>query len=169
MHYTGMASVSFMPMSAAPDLSHSADISALAIFGIVVVIFLVLGFTLVASLVDRRLSAQRSNLDDRRSMLRALINNMPDYMYVKDLKSRFVIANPHLAHEVGVQTPEELHGKTDFDFYPKELANGFYEDEQNVVRSGQPLYDREEKGIDSAGTCSISSRQKFRYAITKDR
>jgi PAS domain S-box-containing protein len=151
MHYTGMAAVSFMPMAAAPDLSYSTDISALAIFAILVVIFLVLGFTLLASLVDRRLSAQRSSLDEQRTMLRALIDNIPDYMYVKDLKSRFVVANPHLAHEVGLHTPEELYGKTDFDFYPNELANTFYEDEQNVIRTGKALYNREEKGIDSAG------------------
>jgi PAS domain S-box-containing protein len=151
MHYTGMAAVTFMPMADALDLSYSTDISALAIFAILVVIFLILGFTLIASVVDRRLSAQRSSLNDQRSMLRALIDNMPDYMYVKDLKSRFIVANPHLAHEVGVQAPEDLYGKTDFDFYPTRLANAFYEDEQNVIRSGQPLYNREEKGIDSAG------------------
>ena len=84
-------------------------------------------------------------------MLHALIDNIPDFMYVKDLESRFVVANPHLAHVVGVKTTEELLGKTDYDFYPRELANAFYEDEQNVIRSGQPLYNREEKGVDSEG------------------
>jgi len=89
---------------------------------------------------------------NERNMLRALIDNIPDFMYVKDLESRFVVANPHLARVVGVKTPEDLQGKTDFDFYPRELATAFYEDEQNVIRSGQPLYNREEKGIDSDGS-----------------
>jgi len=88
---------------------------------------------------------------NERNMLRALIDNIPDFMYVKDLESRFVVANPHLARVVGVKTPEDLQGKTDFDFYPRELATAFYEDEQNVILSGQPLYNREEKGIDSEG------------------
>jgi len=151
MHYTGMAAVSFMPTGIAPDLSHSIDISALALFSILIVMLLILGFACLVSMADRRLSVQRSKLDEERTMLRALIDNMPDFMYVKDLKSRFVVANPHLARVVGANTPEELLGKTDFDYYPLELANAFFEDEQNVIRSGQPLYNREEKGIDSDG------------------
>jgi PAS domain S-box-containing protein len=72
-------------------------------------------------------------------------------MYVKDVKSRFLVANSHVARVVGVETPEKLLGKTDFDFFPREEASAFYQDEQNVIRSGQPLYNREEKGTDSAG------------------
>ena len=86
-----------------------------------------------------------------RKMLRALIDNIPDFMYVKDTESKFVVANSHLARVVGVDTPEQLMGRTDFDLYPRELATAFYEDEQGVMRSGQPLYDREEKGFDDAG------------------
>jgi PAS domain S-box-containing protein len=89
--------------------------------------------------------------DNERIVLRALIDNIPDFVYVKDLESRFLVANSHLAHTVGAETPEELLGKTDFDFFPRELANAFFEDEQNVIRSGQPLFNREERGVDSAG------------------
>ncbi|MGA9672639.1 MAG: MHYT domain-containing protein, partial [Terracidiphilus sp.] len=151
MHYTGMAAVSFMPMSIEPDLSYSIDISALATFAILITTFLIMGFALVASLVDRWLSAERALLDDERNILRALIDNIPDFVYVKDLKSRFVVANPHVARVVGARTPDELLGKTDFDFFPQEIANAFYEDEQNVIRSGQPLYNREEKALDNDG------------------
>jgi len=42
-------------------------------------------------------------------------------------------------------------GCTDFDFYPQELANAFYGDDQSVMRSGQPLYNREEMGVDDTG------------------
>jgi PAS domain S-box-containing protein len=62
-----------------------------------------------------------------------------------------VVANSSFARIAGAGTPEELLGKTDFDYFPRELAAGFYEEEQNVIRSGQPLYNREEKGIDSTG------------------
>jgi PAS domain S-box-containing protein len=89
--------------------------------------------------------------DGERKMLRALIDNIPDFMYVKDTESRFVVANYHLARVVGAQTPEELQGKTDFDFFPREMASSFYENEQSVVRSGQPLYNHEEKALDEAG------------------
>ncbi|MGA3011909.1 MAG: PAS domain S-box protein [Terracidiphilus sp.] len=97
------------------------------------------------------LQHEQSIIENERKMLHALIDNIPDYMYVKDIQSRFVVANPHLAHVVGVKAPEELLGKTDYDFYPRYLADAFYEDEQNVIRSGQPLFNREEKGIDGQG------------------
>lgn len=100
---------------------------------------------------NRQLLAERTILESERKILRVLIDNIPEFMYVKDKLSRFVLANCHLASMVGVNTPEELLGKTDFDFYPPELANAFYQDEQDLMRSGQPLYNHEEKGLDEAG------------------
>jgi PAS domain S-box-containing protein len=105
----------------------------------------------LADEANRRLQADHSIIENERKMLHALIDNIPEFMYVKDIDSRFVVANPHLAHAVGVKSTEELLGKTDHDFYPPELANAFYEDEQNVIRTGKPLYNREEKGVDSEG------------------
>jgi PAS domain S-box-containing protein len=90
-------------------------------------------------------------LDNDRVMLRALIDNIPDFMYVKDMQGRFLLANLHLARAVGANSPEELLGKTDFDYFPKELATSYYADEQQVMRSGKPLVDHEEKCQDSQG------------------
>jgi PAS domain S-box-containing protein len=72
-------------------------------------------------------------------------------MYVKDRESRFIVANTHVAHAVGEDSPEKLLGKTDLDFYPREIASVNFEDEQTVMRSGQPLYNREETILDRAG------------------
>ncbi|MGA2482316.1 MAG: response regulator [Candidatus Acidiferrales bacterium] len=83
-------------------------------------------------------------LADERRMLRTLIDNVPDLLYVKDTDSRFVVANLPVARLMGAKTPDALLGKNDFDFYSKDLATAFYEDEQNVIRSGQPLLNREE-------------------------
>jgi PAS domain S-box-containing protein len=101
--------------------------------------------------LEELVAARTEELTNASGRLRALIDNVPDFMYVKDLESRFLVANSHVARVVGVETPEELLGKTDFDFYPPEQARGFYEDEQNVIRSGQPLYNREEIGTGIAG------------------
>jgi PAS domain S-box-containing protein len=151
MHYIGMAAVTFMPAAAAPDLSYSMNISALATFAILVTIFVILGFVVIRSVVDRRFSAQQSLLDDERKRLRALIDNIPDLMYVKDRESRFLIANTHTARILGANNVEELLGKTDFDFLPRKLADAFYTDEQEVMSSGQPLYNRQEKFVDRFG------------------
>lgn len=151
MHYTGMAAVSFTATDVTPDLSHSVDISSLATAAILVVAFIILGVAVITSLVDRRLSAQQSILDDERTRLRTLIDNIPDFMYVKDRQGRFVVANAHTVRVLGRNRVERILGKTDFDIFPKELATGFYADEQEVMRSGQPMYNREEKVIDGAG------------------
>ena len=151
MHYTGMAAVTFMPDSEPQDLTSSVDITSLTIFAIVLITILILGSALGATLVDRQLFVQRSKVDEERAIVRALIDNMPDYIYVKDLNGRFLIANPYLAHEIGAGDAEHVIGKTDYDFYPRELADNFRRDEQHVILTGMPLYNREEKGIDRAG------------------
>ena len=100
--------------------------------------------------VKERMRAEES-LSEERKVLRALIDNVPDFMYVKDADCRFLLANLAVARQMGAKTPEELLGKSDFDFYPPQLAATFYEDEQNVIRSGQAVVNREEKGVDSRG------------------
>ena len=49
---------------------------------------------------------------------------------------------------MGAATPDDLAGKTDFDFYPRDLAARYYADEQEIIRSGQPLVEREEPLMD---------------------
>ncbi len=103
--------------------------------------------------VNERMRADES-LSEERKVLRALIDNVPDFMYVKDAECRFVVANLSVAKQMGAKTPEELLGKTDFDFYPREVAAPFFEDEQRVIRSGQAEVNREEKGLDINGNMS---------------
>jgi len=100
--------------------------------------------------IDDRLLAEET-LSEERRMLRALIDNVPDFMYVKDARSCFVVANASLAESMGVTSPADLLGKTDFDFYPKRLAKQFYEDEQLVVRQKKILLEHEEESTNSTG------------------
>jgi PAS domain S-box-containing protein len=106
----------------------------------------------LADEANQQLLAERAIVNKERNMLRALIDNVPDFIYVKDTSSRFIVANAHAARMMGAETPDELLGKTDFDYYPREMASAFCEDEQNVIRSGQPIFNREEKCLDSAGS-----------------
>jgi two-component system, sensor histidine kinase and response regulator len=100
----------------------------------------------------RRSQAQTEHaLDDERRLLRLLIDNMPDYIYVKDEKSRFVIANQAVAILTGAKSADDLLGKTDFDYFPHEIAAAFFADEQAVIQSGKPLINREEPNVDAQG------------------
>jgi methyl-accepting chemotaxis protein len=87
-------------------------------------------------------------LEEERNLLRTLVDALPDLIYIKDTESRFLIANKAVTHIMGEKIPEELVGKTDFDFYPEELARQYYEDEQAIIQSGQPLINQEEPVVD---------------------
>ena len=101
--------------------------------------------------VNERVRAEET-LSEERKVLRALIDNVPDFMYVKDTESRFLLANASLAQATGLKDPEEMLHKTDFDFYPKEVASGYYEDEQNVIRTKHGLFNREEASFGARGS-----------------
>jgi PAS domain S-box-containing protein len=151
MHYAGMAAVSFR-MSAAPtDYTHSIDISNLANFGILGITVMILGFAIMTSVVDRHISDQDKVLKDERKMLRALIDHIPDVMYVKDLEGRFILSNLEHAKRVGLEDPRLMVGKNDFDFYPFDLATKFREAELRVMSRGEALKDHEELGLDRNG------------------
>ncbi len=83
-------------------------------------------------------------LAEERNLLRTLIDNMPDLVFVKDMESRFLLTNKATANNKGVKTPDELVGKTDFDFFPPHVAQKFQADEQAIIKSGQALINQEE-------------------------
>ena len=106
-------------------------------------------FGLSTNITERK--QMEEALAQERNLLRSLIDNVPDFIYVKDIQSRFLIANPALARAIGAAAPDELLGKTDFDFFPQELAAKYYADEQAIFQSGQPVLELEEPAVDAAG------------------
>jgi methyl-accepting chemotaxis protein len=99
----------------------------------------------------RRQTAKENAVGNEGAMLRTLIDHLPDLLYVKDVNGRFLLANIAVARIMGAGAPDELLGKNDFDFHPKELATRYHEDEQTVVHSGKPLLAREEECRDPTG------------------
>src|SRR5207249_706304 len=85
------------------------------------------------------------------NLLRTVMDNLPDHIFVKDMQSRFVTTNASHLRVLGVTTLDEVIGKTDFDFFPRELAERYFADEQAVTHSGQPLMNREEMVVESSG------------------
>ncbi len=82
-------------------------------------------------------------LAEDRNLLRTLIDNLPDHVYVKDIESRFVLSNAANLHFMGFPSHDELVGKTDFDLFKPEDAQKFYHDEQRVIDSELPLINQE--------------------------
>lgn len=95
-------------------------------------------------LIEDELAAERN-------LLRSVIDALPDHIYVKDAAGRFVIGNTAVARFFGLDSPEEIVGKTDFDFFPHELAEQFRAEEERLLQGADPLVNREAAVRDSAG------------------
>jgi len=98
---------------------------------------------------------------DEKKLFNALVNSMPDRIYIKDKESRFIVGNRFVASVMGAKNPDQLVGKTDFDFYEKDLAQRYYSDEQEMMRSGKPIINKEEMGLDPEGNERIVSTTKI--------
>jgi len=78
-------------------------------------------------------------------LLHCLMDNSADNIYFKDAKSRFVRVNGAFAKWMKVSSPDDVLGKTDFDFFTEEHARPAFEDEQRVMATGTPILGKEEK------------------------
>jgi two-component system cell cycle sensor histidine kinase/response regulator CckA len=101
------------------------------------------------SIVDitERKRAQEA-LEEERNLLRTILDNVPDYIYVKDMESRYVVSNSAHVRFLKKTRPEEVVGKTVFELFPEQLAAEYYEDDQEVIRSGEPILNKEEPTLD---------------------
>ncbi|HTD86242.1 MAG TPA: PAS domain-containing protein, partial [Candidatus Binatia bacterium] len=98
---------------------------------------------------------QRKKIEEElayeRDLLRALLDNIPDRIYFKDIHSRFIRCSRSMVKRLGAKEAKEVIGKTDFDFHPRELAQEFHNDEQRIILTGQPLINKLERQMDVAG------------------
>jgi len=83
-------------------------------------------------------------LEHEQYLMHSLMENVPDHIYFKDFESRFIRINNAHARSFGMSDPGEAVGKTDFDFFTDEHAQQAYTDEQEIIRTGQPI-SKEEK------------------------
>ena len=90
-------------------------------------------------------------LESERALLRTLIDNLPDLIFLKDRESRFLVANQATAEFMGAKSPDQLIGRTDFDFYPSEVASRYHAIEQQIMQSGEKLVNWERTQLDRDG------------------
>jgi PAS domain S-box-containing protein len=90
-------------------------------------------------------------LNQERRMLRTLIDNLPDQIYVKDKECRKVIANKADIENIGVKDEAEVIGKTDIELFPGKIGERGYADDKKVINSGEPIFDLEEEFINAEG------------------
>ncbi|MDX2324708.1 EAL domain-containing protein [Sinorhizobium medicae] len=98
-----------------------------------------------------RLFPSQPDIADRHYWLEAMINHVPDYIYAKDTEGRFLIANEVTVADNGLESLQDLVGKTDFDLHPHEFAQAVAGTERRVLETGEPIFGIEERAIVTKG------------------
>ncbi|MGB8168969.1 MAG: PAS domain-containing protein [Chthoniobacteraceae bacterium] len=97
------------------------------------------------------LKEMEATLENERNLLRAVIDNVPDHIFLKDAEGHYLLDNVAHMRWLGASDPSEVVGRTPFDFFPDETARAFAEADRPVLLSGQPEVNHEEKTIDAQG------------------
>jgi PAS domain S-box-containing protein len=105
--------------------------------------------TIIRDITERKKSEEK--LSRERTLLRTLIDNLPDYIYIKDTQSRHLINNKANVALFGVATEEETIGKSIADFFGTETGSSYMEDDQLVLQSGKAILNKEETIISPTG------------------
>jgi PAS domain S-box-containing protein len=110
---------------------------------------------------DRRRAEE--SLNRERTLLRTVIDNLPDQIYVKDVRGRFVVVNAPMARLLG---DKNAIGKESSDIYPLELSGQYEAQEQMVMTSGEALMNWEEElvGAIEGSRWLLSSKVPLRDA-----
>ena len=94
-------------------------------------------------------------------LLNAFMDNTPDLVYFKDAESRIIRFNKAYLRAQRATDERAILGKTDFDFFTAEHAKEAFEDEQSIMRTGEPLINIEEKETWQDGRVTWSLTSKF--------
>lgn len=103
-----------------------------------------------------KISSEQADL-----FLNSLLERIPDVIYFKDLESRFILVNLAAAQSFNLKSPDDAIGKTDFDIFTKEHASAAFADEQEIIRTGNPIVGKEEKETWLDGTISWVTTTKL--------
>ncbi|HEY5373779.1 MAG TPA: diguanylate cyclase, partial [Polyangiaceae bacterium] len=113
--------------------------------------------------------SETARLKEEIFLLQTLMDTIPDQIYFKDRNSRFTRINPAEATVFGLSSPSEAVGRSDFDYFSPEHAAQAFRDEQEIVRTGLPLVNVEERETKSDGSVRWVSTTKMPLRNTEGR
>ncbi|MBN2281862.1 MAG: response regulator [Candidatus Marinimicrobia bacterium] len=82
-----------------------------------------------------------------KQLFRLLMDNIPDLIYFKDKKSRFIDVSQSMTQVFGVKSIDEIIGKSDFDLHKPDHAQKAFADEQKIIQTGQPIINQLQEEI----------------------
>ncbi|UXX79507.1 methyl-accepting chemotaxis protein [Reichenbachiella carrageenanivorans] len=120
----------------------------------------------------------REAFEHEKMLLDALLDYMPDHIYFKDLECKFIRNSASHVRMLGANKGEEVIGRSDFDFFG-DHAKRSYEEELNIIKTGEPILNSEEKVDKKDGTTRYVATTKLplrdldgniigTYGITRD-
>ena len=89
-------------------------------------------------------------LEIKHELLESSLNNIPDCIYFKDKKGRFIKVNKAKAERANT-TPEQMIGKTEHEFFPEEYAKASELEEKEIIKTGKAIINKVQKVTDSKG------------------
>ncbi|SDC65507.1 PAS domain S-box protein [Williamwhitmania taraxaci] len=107
-------------------------------------------YSIIHDITERRKSEE--SLRYERSLMETFLQNTPDYIYFKDEQSRYIRVNLAVAKSFGLDEPNKLIGKTDFDFLGFEHASNARADEVQILKTGIPIVAKDEKEVKADGS-----------------
>lgn len=121
------------------------------------------------------------SLNEEALFFTRLMDNIRESVYFKDLESRFIKINKACAEKFGLDDPSDIIGKTDFDFFEDEHARPAFNDEQEIIKTEKPIFNKIEMEVyaDDASQVTWASTSKMplydengvligTYGITRD-
>ncbi|PID58250.1 hypothetical protein CSB45_04060 [candidate division KSB3 bacterium] len=97
--------------------------------------------------LEQRVEQRTAELAREKSIVDTFLANVPDSIAFKDCDSRIIRANKAHARRMGLESPSDEVGKTDFDFFPEESARRKYIQEQKIIQSRVPVINFEEQDV----------------------
>ncbi|MGJ8643207.1 MAG: PAS domain-containing protein [Luteolibacter sp.] len=111
----------------------------------------------ISSDVTEMIVAQ-NNLEMERNTLRVLLDSIPDSIYIRNPEGQYIVVNRALADLVGIKDPQDVEGKTPYDFFPKEDAEASLKEDADVMAAGET--------VTTPPRVSRRANGKFRHLIT---
>jgi len=108
----------------------------------------------------RQMQIKYKDIMYKYGLLSYFMDNTPDVIYFKDRKGELVLVNQAHAKALGMK-PEDVIGKTDFDFFPKNRAERIATDDMYVIKTGKSMIDKVERATRSDGVASYVSTTKI--------
>ena len=111
----------------------------------------IIGCSVFSRDITDKVTAEKE-LSREKTLFKALLDFIPDHLYYKDLKSRFLKVSKSMLGAFDAKDEDELIGKSDFDFFDKEHAQLAYDNEQTIIKSGKPMVGNIEREIHKDGS-----------------